>query len=94
MKASSDKIIIANIILIAVVTIAFDFIAYNEKEAKGIGFLYFGFIALIIILGLLFLLGIGSFLVSKNALGKTLLLSVLYTILTYAGVQLIFFFIT
>jgi len=92
MEKYSDKIIIGSIVAIASITIAFDLLAYNANEAKGIGFLYFGFFALIIFIVSLLAISIICFLISRNKTGKALLFSILYSVLTYFAVQFIFYF--
>jgi hypothetical protein len=91
LKNNSDKVIIANIILVAGTTLTFNLLAYNAQEAKGIGFLYFGFIALIINIALLIMLALGSYIISKKEIGKSLLVSVLYSVLTFASIHFAFF---
>jgi hypothetical protein len=91
LKKNSDKVIIANIILVAGIILTLNLLAYNAEEAKGIGFLYFGFIALIINIALLIMLALGSYIISKKEIGKSLLVSVLYSVLTFASIHFAFF---
>ena len=93
LKINSDKIIISNIILVAAITISFNIIAYNAEEAKGIGVLYFGFMALMINIFLLLALAVGSYIKRENELGKNFLASILYSILTYGLIQFCFLFL-
>lgn len=89
MKKNTDIIVIANIILVAAVT--FNWLAYNAEEAKGIGFIYFGFIALILDVALVIMLALGCYVMSKKEIGKSLLISVLYSALTFASIHFAFF---
>lgn len=91
MKSNTDKIIIANIILVAGITLTINLLAYNAEEAKGIGFIYFGFIALIIDIALLIMLALGTYIMCKKEIGKSLLVSVLYSALTFASIHFAFF---
>ncbi|PSR52301.1 hypothetical protein AHMF7605_01570 [Adhaeribacter arboris] len=91
LKNITKKIVIANIILVATVTITFNWLAYNAEEAKGIGFFYFGFIALLIDVTLLVMFALGSYIMSKKEIGKSLLFSLLYSAMTFASIHFVFF---
>jgi hypothetical protein len=90
---TKSKIIPINIGLVFVVTVILNIIAYNAKEAKGIGYLYFSIIGLVINMGLLVMLGLFNMLVGQKIAGKNYFLSVLFSIATFLSVTILFWLI-
>jgi hypothetical protein len=86
----SNKIIASNILAVIFMTVFFNVIAYAASEAKGIGFLYFAIIGLVINMCVLLTLGLFSLLMKKQRDAKDFLRSIIYSVITFSSIQLIF----
>jgi hypothetical protein len=93
MKANSNRIYRINTLLLSVILLVLNFLAFKAEEDNGIGFLYFGALALIINIIFLIALALVSFLCSKDKMGKQFLTSILYSVLTFVSIQFCFYII-
>jgi hypothetical protein len=88
---SDHRIVSLNIAAVVALTVIVNLTALAVRNPKGVGFLYFEVICLLINILTLLILSLVSFILKANERARDFLRSVVYSVIIFSSLQMLFF---